>query len=408
MVNFRNEFGAAVDVANVEKVCFGPPVESLDDVRKWFVGRDSYLCKFVFQSLVNPKYKEFTLGFKARLWSKNAPGNAPPARWDLFFLMPETGETQFLDNKFAKIAFDFDVEKFMDTDFFRQSSAEFEESIGAGLEATKKFRQENLELPEDYWDREDDDEDDDRPIPNPADARECKILERSIEEALPMVHRAFFADLAVKVDRTGSINKRYTHGTFDPVKYEQFIRGDHKKIGQKTMKRLEKLRDNPPEDWDKLDETEVLDESLAPNSSYFIQINKPGEYIEDAARRQPDPLFAFDDVIRGIILNGRRNQDWRILSKFKSSEIPDYVEAPARDVVDARGKEYERKDPNALIVGVETDSNPSYMMVIWHSQSFRRLDLPRRLNENSKVTLTVGQIARLVLETKRLLGKRRH
>lgn len=137
MIKFKEEFKDIVDVDKVSAFCFG----AKDDVTPESIARAggaskfSSLCGFKFVSKVNPTYNhgELRLVFCAKLRSKiYRKATESPSQW-FIFLRTGKNQVEVLSKKDCMTAFDFDVEKFFDSDLFLKYAPVFKSTVQSGL-----------------------------------------------------------------------------------------------------------------------------------------------------------------------------------------------------------------------------------------------------------------------------------
>ena len=121
MISFKKEFAEVVDVEHCSIYAWGgKPITSANDITKDAgITRNSYLCYIKFNSLVNPVNKVFFLAYRVKAHSSKVRNVAQnQSKWFLTFKDNETGRMELLDRNMAMVVFDFDVDKFFDTQFF--------------------------------------------------------------------------------------------------------------------------------------------------------------------------------------------------------------------------------------------------------------------------------------------------
>lgn len=217
MINFSEEFKDIVDVSKVQCFCFGFKDE-ISPKKLTFAGggsKFSRLCGFKFYSKVNPKYKngEFMIVFCAKLRSKiYHQANQNPSQW-FAFLKTEKQTIEVLDKRFCMLAFDFDVDKFFDTDIFAHAVKRFDSHIKNGLaKANQMISNLNKEEAEGHT--------------------EYEYLPRyvkAISEALPLIGNPKFNDKKYTLtmnfeDPRSKYDKK--NKEFDSGKFADFIKRD--------------------------------------------------------------------------------------------------------------------------------------------------------------------------------------
>lgn len=146
MISFKTEFANSVDVAHCSVYSFGgKPVTSAADITKDAgVTRNSYLCYIKFQSLVNPTNTTFYMAYRVKAHSKyvrNKEQNR--CKWFLTFKDNSSGRMELLDREMAKVVFDFDVDKFFQTQFFQSCVAMMKTKVQAGIEKAREYLKAN-------------------------------------------------------------------------------------------------------------------------------------------------------------------------------------------------------------------------------------------------------------------------
>jgi hypothetical protein len=142
MINFRETFKDSVDVTKVSAFCFGNSSE-ITPLQLMFHGggsKFSSLCGFKFDSKTLPKYGhgEFMIVFCAKLRSKiyhDAGRN--PSQW-FAWLRINKEHAVVLDKETCLKAFNFNIDKFFDSDLFQKYSKKFQETCTKGLSFAEK------------------------------------------------------------------------------------------------------------------------------------------------------------------------------------------------------------------------------------------------------------------------------
>lgn len=146
MISFKTEFANAVEVGQCSVYSWGgKPINSPADINKDAgITRNSYLCYIKFNSLVNPENKVFYLAYKVKPFPSQVrnPALVQP-KWHLTFKDNKTGNMELLDKNMAMVVFDFDVDKFFDTQFFQSCVEMMKRKVGAGIANAEQYLQGN-------------------------------------------------------------------------------------------------------------------------------------------------------------------------------------------------------------------------------------------------------------------------
>lgn len=140
MANFKEEFKDVVDVDKVGVFSFGGSSTEEVDLKKLMFAAGANMfsscCGFKFISKVNPTYNhgEFRIVFCVKLRSKIGGNTASiiPSKW-FAWIRINNNHVEVLDKEKCMQAFDFDVDKFFETDFFRAWAKKFEFFVKRGL-----------------------------------------------------------------------------------------------------------------------------------------------------------------------------------------------------------------------------------------------------------------------------------
>lgn len=149
MGKFEEDFKDAVDVSFRKVDCFNAEKATDPEAIKIAGGyyRDNtpqtqkagaYLCYIGFKSLVNPVNKVFCLAYQTKpVFARRLNPRLSMPKWFLILKDVKTGNVETLDKNFAMMAFDFDVDKFFQTDYFERCVAFFKKKLGEALKASE-------------------------------------------------------------------------------------------------------------------------------------------------------------------------------------------------------------------------------------------------------------------------------
>ena len=224
MVKFKEEFKDIVDVDKVSAFCFG----AKDDITPESIAKAggaskfSALCGFRFISKVNPTYNhgELRLVFVAKLRSKiYHQANQNPSQW-FMFLKTGRNTIEVLDKESCKIAFDFDVDKFFDSDIFLKYAPIFKKLVQKGLNVALDVI-ENTDL--------------NQKIPGTSDT--VRMLPRyikAIEESIPIIQSGKFNDKKYTLTMNfEDPNRKLVQKRYNADKFADFLRQEKERTDSK-------------------------------------------------------------------------------------------------------------------------------------------------------------------------------
>ncbi len=143
MPSFKEDFKDIVDVDNVKVNCFGEsPIKDFETIKRYGgFYRGSYLCYISLMSKVNPVNKKFMLAFESKATSRRFQHNQ--CKWFLVFKNAENqfGDLEILDREYANLVFGFDVDKFFETDCFKNCIELFKKTISDAIPQAKELIQ---------------------------------------------------------------------------------------------------------------------------------------------------------------------------------------------------------------------------------------------------------------------------
>lgn len=216
MIRFKEEFADIVNVDKISAFCFGAKDEITIDglIQAGSGSKFSTLCGIKFCSKVNPTYRngEFKIVFCVKNRSKIFRQTSQnPSQW-FAFLQVGKNHVEVLDKRNCKLAFDFDVDKFLDSDLFQKFSEKFagivENGVRSAKDLVKGFDGLNGLIPGTEHTYES--------LPG------CI---KAIEDSIPLITNQRFNDKHYTLKMSfENPNLKYGKKQFDPEKFREFLR----------------------------------------------------------------------------------------------------------------------------------------------------------------------------------------
>ena len=221
MANFNEDFKDVVDVSDNEVLCFGQSNDINAETIKKFGGysRDSYLCYIRFTSKVNKVNNRFFLAYQVKANSSRFRAKeANQSKWFLVFKDKEGGDgnLEILDRAYARLVFDFDVDKFFQTDYFKKCIKLFKETVSKGFEKAKEMVTKDSKLKADVG-----------------------ICVNAIEKGINDLDKdpVFEDGRRTYSKKEEDPNKKYANSGFNMDRFEQFLRKQDAKDIEKNARR---------------------------------------------------------------------------------------------------------------------------------------------------------------------------